>query len=385
MTVVGDVNISDGIVNLSDNTGTGTLYVAGNFSHTGGTITETVTGRGEIIFNGSAQNYTGGGTISNTIDFTINSGSTLTGTGTIGSSSGTPGTTTNHGTIAPGNSIGTLNVNGPFTTDGTIAMEIAGAPSAANDVLAVNGTVMLGGTLTVTQMGGTITNGDNYDVITGTSISGTFATLNLPGVLTDWMATYTTSLNLAYMGTNPLPIELVYFKGTPMGKAIELTWRTATEQNNDYMAVERSADGAKFTELGRIKGAGTTEEPQEYAFVDEHPLRGLNYYRLRQVDFDGVFAYHKTIGVLFGGKDSGLGVQAWPNPAQGQLQVGWGRNANTPTMLQLLDMTGRKLAEYEVAAGANTFDLPLHGLPAGLYFLKARQGQEEEMVRFWRQ
>ena len=182
-----------------------------------------------------------------------------------------------------------------------------------------------------------------------------------------------------------LPIELVSFQGQIQNTSIHLHWRTATEQNNDYMAVERSADGAKFTELGRVKGAGTTEEPQAYRFVDEHPLRGLNYYRLRQVDFDGAFEYPKTISVLFDGKRQGLGIQAWPNPVQGQLQATWAAASDQATTLQVLDMTGRKLAEYQAAAGVSTFDLPLNGLPAGLYFLKARQGQEEEVVRFHKQ
>ncbi|MCO6491996.1 MAG: lamin tail domain-containing protein, partial [Phaeodactylibacter sp.] len=64
-----------------------------------------------------------------------------------------------------------------------------------------------------------------------------------------------------------LPIKLISFSAAEKIMSIHLSWRTATEQNNDYMAVERSADGAKFTELGRVKGAGTTHEPQEYTFI----------------------------------------------------------------------------------------------------------------------
>ena len=183
----------------------------------------------------------------------------------------------------------------------------------------------------------------------------------------------------------PAPIELIQFNGRQKENAIHLHWRTVTEQNNDHMAVERSADGAKFTELSRIKGAGTTEEPQEYSFVDEHPLRGLNYYRLRQVDFDGAFEYHKTISVPFDGKRQGLGIHAFPNPVQDQLQATWAAAPDQLTTLQVLDMMGRKLAAYQVAAGVSTFDLPLNGLPAGIYFLKARQGQKEEVTRFWKQ
>ena len=151
------------------------------------------------------------------------------------------------------------------------------------------------------------------------------------------------------------------------------------------MAVERSVDGVKFEELGRVKGAGSTEEPQEYSFVDEKPYPGLNYYRLRQVDFDGAFEYHKIISVLFDGKGNELGVHAFPNPAQSTLQANWSPDANQPTVLRLLDMMGRQLAEYRAPAGAGTFELPLHGLPAGLYFLQASQGGMSETMRFRKQ
>ncbi|MCB0556998.1 MAG: hypothetical protein KDD02_25850, partial [Phaeodactylibacter sp.] len=70
---------------------------------------------------------------------------------------------------------------------------------------------------------------------------------------------------------------------------------------------------------GRVQGAGTTLEPQEYSFIDEKPLRGLNYYRLRQVDFDGAVEYHKVISVEYKGKSSAIGVSAFPNPANEML------------------------------------------------------------------
>lgn len=193
-------------------------------------------------------------------------------------------------------------------------------------------------------------------------------------------------LQIVGVGTGcALPVELLSFNGEKRTSSIHLHWRTATEQNNDYMAVERSADGVKFEELGRVKGAGDTQAPQEYSFVDEGPIRGLNYYRLRQVDFDGAFEYHKTISVLFQGKESELGVKAFPNPAQnGSLQASWAAAPDQPTTLQVLDMTGRKLAEYQAPAGASTYELPLSSIPSGLYILQASQGERTETLRFRR-
>ena len=214
----------------------------------------------------------------------------------------------------------------------------------------------------------------------GTTAAGTItSTATSPNNNTTWLYTLGSSLALP---TNPLPIELTSFSGRQEAQYISLRWSTATEQNNDYMAVERSADGRTFQELGRVQGAGTTLEPQEYSFLDEKPLRGLNYYRLRQVDFDGAVEYHKVISVEFYGKGSAIGVSAFPNPANEMLYASWAASTEQPATLRVLDMTGRQVAQYTAQAGAASFELPLNNLPAGLYFLEVRQGSEVEVVRF---
>lgn len=78
LNISGDFSLSGGTINMSSTSKIGIINVSGNFSHSGGTITETSTGSGSIVFNKSGtQTYTSGGTISNTVNFTVNSGSTL--------------------------------------------------------------------------------------------------------------------------------------------------------------------------------------------------------------------------------------------------------------------------------------------------------------------
>ncbi|MBK8090237.1 MAG: hypothetical protein IPK31_21350 [Chitinophagaceae bacterium] len=71
--VNGNVTITTGTFFMSGNSLIGTLNVAGNFSHASGTITESSTGSGLTVFDGAAaQTLTGGGTVSNTINYRIN-------------------------------------------------------------------------------------------------------------------------------------------------------------------------------------------------------------------------------------------------------------------------------------------------------------------------
>jgi len=166
-----------------------------------------------------------------------------------------------------------------------------------------------------------------------------------------------------------LPISLTHFSATPKANRIELNWATASEQNNDYMAVEKSAEGRRWEELGRVAGAGTTTLPQSYTLSDDKPLPGLNYYRLRQVDYDGRFEYHKTIAVDFNGGLSG-GLHLFPSPAKDHLNVTLPAAAQQDSELWLLDAQGRVLQRRVVPQGGAQAVFEVSALPEGVYFVR---------------
>jgi hypothetical protein len=166
-----------------------------------------------------------------------------------------------------------------------------------------------------------------------------------------------------------LPISLTHFSATPKADRIELNWATASEQNNDYMAVEKSAEGRRWEEIGRVAGAGTTTLPQSYTLSDDKPLPGLNYYRLRQVDFDGRFEYHKTIAVDFNGGLSG-GLHLFPSPAKDHLNVTLPAAAQQDSELWLLDAQGRILQRRVVPQGGAQAVFEVSALPEGVYFVR---------------
>jgi hypothetical protein len=97
---------------------------------------------------------------------------------------------------------------------------------------------------------------------------------------------------------SPLPIELYTFDAllNPDG-AVEVSWATASERDNDFFTVEKSHDGAIWSEVGKIQGAGNSSQLLYYELTDENVATGLTYYRLKQTDFSGkevIFA-HKVI------------------------------------------------------------------------------------------
>lgn len=94
-----------------------------------------------------------------------------------------------------------------------------------------------------------------------------------------------------------LPIELLEFKGNEQGDNNLLSWSTASERDNDYFVLEKSVDGINWIELSKIIGAGNSTQKQNYHDIDYSVDKIINYYRLRQVDFNGNFTYIDIISI----------------------------------------------------------------------------------------
>lgn len=92
-----------------------------------------------------------------------------------------------------------------------------------------------------------------------------------------------------------LPIELTSFEGSKTGRNNTLNWVTSTEFNNDYFTLEKTTDGNLFEVIGTINGAGNSVQKNAYNFIDYDVKNELNYYRLKQTDFDGTSVYSNMI------------------------------------------------------------------------------------------
>lgn len=96
---------------------------------------------------------------------------------------------------------------------------------------------------------------------------------------------------------SPLPIELLSFTGIKEGKNNQLKWTTASEKNNDYFTIEKTIDGIEFNEIGTREGAGNSIYYNSYQLTDMNVEPVINYYRLKQTDFDGNSTYSNLISI----------------------------------------------------------------------------------------
>ncbi|MFH2094347.1 MAG: T9SS type A sorting domain-containing protein [Bacteroidota bacterium] len=119
-----------------------------------------------------------------------------------------------------------------------------------------------------------------------------------------------------------LPVELVSFTGYVEDNVVKLEWSTASEINNDYFQLEKSRDGINYETLSIIKGKGTVNKMSYYSALDDVPEQGTTYYRLKQVDFDGKFAYSDMVSVNFHGSIlDECKFKIFPNPCIGVCNV----------------------------------------------------------------
>jgi hypothetical protein len=165
---------------------------------------------------------------------------------------------------------------------------------------------------------------------------------------------------------NPLPVDLVRFTAEPLGLDALLKWTTASEKNNAYFDVEASADGRTFRPIGRVAGQGTTTQAHAYQLVDPaivHYGASRVYYRLRQVDLNGMAAYSPVRAVAVGQSVLAL----FPNPTTGAATlIGTAPGA----AVTVFDAVGRLvLSATADATGTAPLALP-EGLAAGVYVVR---------------
>jgi hypothetical protein len=99
------------------------------------------------------------------------------------------------------------------------------------------------------------------------------------------------------LNCTPLPIELLSFTVESIDNENVINWVTASEINNDYFTVENSNDGYNWKILSKIDGGGTNTSGNMYEYIDGNYSRTVNYYRLKQTDFDGASEYFNIVAI----------------------------------------------------------------------------------------
>lgn len=168
-----------------------------------------------------------------------------------------------------------------------------------------------------------------------------------------------------------LPTELTNLTAKSVNGQNLLTWQTISEKNNAYFDIQHATDAKTFQTIGQVKGNGTTNEKQSYSFEHTTPSVGINYYRLRQVDFDSKETLSNVVSVVNNSKGGKLKV--YPTIAQDKLTISL--DSNEPQTFNIYNLLGQNVQTGQLSGQK---DLNINTLSTGTYLLKVNG----ETVRF---
>ena len=256
---------------------------------------------------------------------------------------------------------------GPY--GGCVPLNVCYVPGTSDGYVItgdVNVNGYAGGSAYTLDGGNTWTNLDN----------GNYCYMTFNSDQVGWATTYTTPNFYKYVGPQ-LPVELTSFTVSSDGNEVLLKWVTASEVNNHGFEIQRSTDGVEFNTVGFVSGHGTTTEQQNYSFADKNLSDGKYFYRLKQMNFNGSFAYSDIVEIEWRAFNSYLLEQNYPNPFNPSTTIGFGIQNKSNVEITILNSIGEEVATLlneEKEPGYYQVEFNAVNLPSGVYFYQLKSG-----------
>ncbi len=213
----------------------------------------------------------------------------------------------------------------------------------------------------------TYNDGATWSPITPLNTNTLYAVTHFNGI--PWAAGNSGTI-LKWNGS-PLPVEFASFASEVSDNNVILKWSTASEKNNRSFEIERKAVDGEFVLRGFIAGAGTSTEIKNYSFTDEAVEAGKYIYRIKQIDFDGRYAYSDEIEVEVTNPGKFELSQNYPNPFNPSTTIAYKTKVDGFVTLKVYDYTGTEVATLvseNQKSGSYQVVFNASGLASGIYF-----------------
>ena len=179
----------------------------------------------------------------------------------------------------------------------------------------------------------------------------------------------TAGVQQPYEISNPLPLRFLSFTASLRGNQTLLNWKTVQEQNTNHFEIEKKAQANNaFSFLASV----STNRLEEYQYNDNSPSEGVTYYRLKEVDNNGLDNYSQIVFVNLQSSNTAT-LKVYPNPLLTQMNIVFNATENKTYQLELVDASGRIVISKQAACikGNNTIKWNVAQLTEGEYLLKA--------------
>jgi hypothetical protein len=218
---------------------------------------------------------------------------------------------------------------------------------------------------------------NTYDAVT------TIPAANQPGRIYDGGNGYAertglssfSQFSMAKFKHSGLPIDLLGFEVVCKGEIAVANWSTASETNNNYFVLECSKDMRNFYEIGRVPGAGNSNEKKNYSITNNELFSGDSYYRLKQVDYDGHVKIYDPIPINCDRKTGDEpSLLIYPNPFTDELNVVIEDLQDNKFVLEIFDELGRHICSQEYNSVGNSYytTIDLKDLKPAVYNLRIK-------------
>lgn len=183
---------------------------------------------------------------------------------------------------------------------------------------------------------------------------------------------------IKYSQDYPLPVELISFTSHLNSRSVNLNWSTSSEINNSGYDIERTFNSDNWSKIGFVNGNGNSNSPNDYTFTDKDLTPGNYKYRLKQIDYNGNFAYHDLENEIYIGNPDKFDLsQNYPNPFNPKTIIKYEIGITNDVFLKVYDVLGNEIATLvneKKDAGYYTVEFDGSNFASGFYYYKLTAG-----------
>ncbi len=166
----------------------------------------------------------------------------------------------------------------------------------------------------------------------------------------------------------PLPVTLLSFNAQKSGLQVLLTWTTSEEINTDKFEIEYSKDANNFFSFVTVPAKGNSSVRSNYSTIHCCPVEGVNYYRLKMIDKDGIFKYSEIRKVVFEFVNV-MKVYPNPSPSKSTLNISFIKAFTQDGTITIYNSNGALMYNSILSKGKKTTQVNTSSFSAGSYYV----------------
>ena len=189
-------------------------------------------------------------------------------------------------------------------------------------------------------------------------------------------------LALQYRPETTTPVTLLNFSVQRIKKINKISWSTSQEINSKIFIIERSNNGSNFSAIGQIAATGNSNTTINYSFTDNAPAKGINYYRLKQVDIDNTVKYSPIRNVR---NEGTADIAVYPNPVKDIIKIDITSDKADKASISITDISGKLVyskTSIDITQGLNNPVINSSNLKAGTYIIKIQLSDDVVVKKF---